>query len=122
MGQTVRNSATPECPAKPLLAAASPRAETAGQVDGASRQIGDNHRICGANHACKTVRHGPRCLDTDHDRGSAVGPWTIGFSISNYSNRKVGMSLLRVGPVIHFVFSVLSRPLFFSSSATARRH
>lgn len=40
-GQTVRNSATPECPAKPLLAAASPRAETAGQVDGASRQIGD---------------------------------------------------------------------------------
>lgn len=28
-------------PCKPLLAAASPRAETAGQVDGASRQIGD---------------------------------------------------------------------------------
>lgn len=36
------------------------------------------HCIYNANHACKPVRHGPRCPDMDSDRGSAAA-WTIGI-------------------------------------------
>lgn len=77
-GQTVRNSATPDV----LQTPASRYVSQGRDCRPSRRRLPANwryHRIYSANHACKTVRHGPRCPDTDRDRGSAVGPGQPAF-------------------------------------------
>lgn len=78
-GQTVRNSAAPD-----VLQPPASRCVSLGRDCRPSRRrLPANwryHRIYGANHACKPVRHGPRCPDTDFDRGLAAHRGQSAFS------------------------------------------